>query len=116
MYPLSCDNIFQEVKIQHLRTNSQILLLFLLPAALEAKLPSRASEAACPGWLLCFLCFPRRIQMFFSMNAVPGLATGIGSGIMLVVVLLLFLKQLKEPLLLLRQRRNRSVRRYPRCE
>lgn len=54
--------------------------------------------------------------MFFSMNAVPGLATGIGSGIMLVVVLLLFLKQLKEPLLLLRQRRNRSVRRYPRCE
>ena len=115
MYPLSCDNIFQEVKIQHLRTNSQILVLFLLlPAALEAKLPSRASEATWLGWLLCFLYFPRRIQMFFSMDAVPCLATDIGSGIMLVIVLLLFLEQLKEPLLLLCQRRN--VRRYPRCE
>jgi hypothetical protein len=105
MYPLCCNNIFQEIKIQQLRTNSQILVLFfLLPAALETKLPDRAREAACLSWLLCLHYFTRRIQVFFSMNsAIPRLATSIGSAILLVIILLLFLEKLKEPLFLVRQ-------------
>jgi hypothetical protein len=101
MYPLC----FQEIKIQQLRTNSQILVLFfLLPAALETKLPDRAREAACLGWLLCLHYFTRRIQVFFSMNsAIPRLATSIASAILLVIILLLFLEKLKEPLFLVRQ-------------